>query len=194
MLGSVGIMNVYAYDFSAVCETGQTLYYTRNGNNVTVTAPSSSSWWDGYTKPTGELVIPGSVTYNNVEYIVTAIARNTFRGCNGLTSVTIGNTVTSIGEYAFLNCKSLTDIIIPNTVKSLGEGVFCGCDALRRIQIPTITYVPAHFFDGCKSLAEINYKEGTQLCLGLSTGVTAIGAYAFYECAALSDLFGVELK
>ena len=179
MLGSVGIMNVYAYDFSAVCSTGQTLYYTRNGSNVTVTAPSSSSWWDGYTKPTGELVIPGSVTYNNVEYIVTAIARNTFRGCNGLTSVTIGNTVTSIGEYAFYYCNGLTSISLGNSVVSIEDYTFESCSGLISIEIPnSVISIGYRAFYDCINMTSVT----------LSNSLTSIGIYAFRNCSSLTSI------
>ena len=41
---------------------------------------------------------------------VTSIGDYAFRGCSGLTSVTIGNGVTSIGARAFSDCSKLTDI------------------------------------------------------------------------------------
>ena len=37
-----------------------------------------------------------------------------YRGCSGLTSVTIGNSVTSIGNGAFLDCTGLKNLTIHN--------------------------------------------------------------------------------
>ena len=81
-----------SYDFSLAAPTGQTLYYKINGTNATVTYPSPSDYneaWYGYTKPTGALTIPSSVTYNGTTYNVTSIDEYTFYECGGLTSVTV---------------------------------------------------------------------------------------------------------
>ena len=59
---------VKAYDFSAVCSTGQTLYYTvKSGNRVTVTYPSYNytNGLNHYESPYGNVTIPSTVTYNN---------------------------------------------------------------------------------------------------------------------------------
>ncbi len=125
-IGFVGITKGYAYDFSAVCETGQTLYYNINGNNVTLTNPSSSGW-SGYIMPTGTLVIPDNVTYNDVIYTVTSIKLQAFRGCSDLTSVIIPNSVQTINEHAFYECSGLQEITIGEGVTSIGQYAFTEC-------------------------------------------------------------------
>ena len=75
----------------------------------------------------GDIVIPSSINVNEVEYSVTIIGDEAFRGCSGLTSVTIPNSVTSIGDGTFYNCSSLTSITIPNSVTSIGEKAFAKC-------------------------------------------------------------------
>ena len=68
----LGLGTTYAYDFSAVCPTGQTLYYTITTNHcVSVVIPSSNYGWN--IKPTGALSIPGFVLYNGYILTVTSI-------------------------------------------------------------------------------------------------------------------------
>ena len=81
----------FAYNFSAVAPTGQTLYYRLRVGGVGVCYPgsstsTSSSPWSGYTTPSGALTIPTSVTHNGVTYSVTAIEDYAFSGCSGLIS------------------------------------------------------------------------------------------------------------
>ena len=83
---------LFAYSFSAVCESGQTLYYNITSSispyTVEVTKENASSPYYN-TFPTGSLTIPSAVTYNGNTYYVTSIGGNAFRECSGLTSVTI---------------------------------------------------------------------------------------------------------
>ena len=61
------------FDFSAVCESGQTLYYRiLNPQELIVVEPrlpNHTAPWSGYGKPTGDLVIPETVEYNGMVHI-----------------------------------------------------------------------------------------------------------------------------
>ena len=50
-----------------------------------------------------------------------------FRGCSGLTSLTLPSGVTEIGWGAFDGCKGLTSLTIPSSVTSIGKYAFYGC-------------------------------------------------------------------
>ena len=78
-------------------------YLDKSAKTVAVTykGSSSSSYSNEYT---GSIIIPSTVTYNGTTYYVTSIGLYAFYNCDGLTSVTIGNSVTEIGQYAFYNC------------------------------------------------------------------------------------------
>ena len=97
-----GVPKAFAYDFSAVAPSGQTLYYKFiYDGSVCVTYPSDAnpnynSPYGNFTEPTGELTIPSTVNHNGSSYIVRYIDRYTFSGCSGLTSVMIPNSVTTI--------------------------------------------------------------------------------------------------
>ena len=73
-----------------------------------------------------EVVVPSSVTIDDVEYTVNAIASSAFEGCSSLTSITIPSSVISIGGSAFSGCSSLTSITIPSSVISIGGSAFSG--------------------------------------------------------------------
>ena len=73
-------INTYAYDFSAVCSTGQTLYYKITGySTVSVTYPSNNYYY-GYSRPTGSLIIPDSVLHDSIYYKVVSIGNYAFYG------------------------------------------------------------------------------------------------------------------
>ena len=170
----------HACDFSAVCGTGQTLYYNISGTSVTVTCPEtdSSNPYSGYTRPSGVLQIPSSVIYNGTTYSVTSIGGDAFMYCRGLTSVTIPNSVTSIGNYAFWECSGLTSVTIPNSVTSIGHGAFRGCTGLTSITIPnSVTSIGREAFDGCTGLTSVT----------IPNSVTSIGDFAFSHCSSLTS-------
>ena len=55
-------------------------------------------------KYTGAIIIPETITYDDVTYNVTSIGGSAFQKCSGLTDITIPNSVTSIGDSAFEGC------------------------------------------------------------------------------------------
>lgn len=85
--------------------------------------------------PTGSYTIRTSVSYNNKSYTVTRIACGAFKGCSGLTSISIGNTVTSIDDEAFSTCTKLTSITIPMNVSSIGHNAFYACKGVVTIKV-----------------------------------------------------------
>ena len=82
------------------------IYYVRTSKNTVEVSYKDQN----YNSYSGEVTIPPTVTYEGRTYNVTAIGDDAFRGCTGLTKVTIPNTVTSIGHTAFSGCTSLQTI------------------------------------------------------------------------------------
>ena len=82
----------------------------------------------------GNIIIPEKVKGNDgVEYVVTTLGASSFKGCSGLTSITIPSSVTSLGDYCFSGCSGLTSITIPSSVTSLGNSCFYGCKNLETV-------------------------------------------------------------
>ena len=71
----------------------------------------------------GDVVIP-EIAPNG--YTVTGIGKQSFNGCDGLTSVKLPQTLKNIGELAFQLCTKLKDISIPASVERLEHGCFNG--------------------------------------------------------------------
>ena len=131
---------------------------------------SSYSYNDDYI-PTSlkEVIITGG----------TRIGNYAFRGCTGLTSVTIPDNVTSIGEYAFYDCSGLLSITIPDSVTSIGDGAFSDCDSLTSVAIGnSVTSIANYAFSGCGNLASITIPDS----------VTSIANYAFSGCSSLASI------
>ena len=206
-----------AYDFSAVCSTGQTLYYNITSNvepyTVKVTYPYHSifqgDYYYNYTKPTGNLIIPSYTTNNGITYSITSIGNYAFYGCSGLTSVTIPSSVTNIDAYAYYGCSGLTSFTIPNSVISIGEKSFNGT-GWYEAQSDGILYLDGWClgYKGSNPTGFLNIADGTRqicnyafsdiagssyICTGLTSviipnSVTSIGNYAFYECSGLTSV------
>ena len=135
------------YDFSAVCESGQTLYYSIvSDSEVKLNQPA---WlWEGYSKPSGDLIIPKTVEYEGITYTIVSILDYAFYNCNELTSVEISNTVTTIHKFAFSGCTGLLSLTIGSSVASFGAGAFRSCSHLQCIYCNAISlphYDPSYY-------------------------------------------------
>lgn len=123
-----------------------------------------------------------------------------FSYCAKLKSVKLPNGLTSIPPYTFVGCTSLLNIDIPNGVTSIGTYAFSK-SALRSISIPdSVTSIERYAFDSC-SLKDIYIPDGVTkisdftcyYCEQLErvvfgSGVTRIGAQAFYNCKRLKSI------
>ncbi len=165
--------------FHATAPSGQVLFYEVNGCEVSVTTPLNQSIdpWGGIA-PVGDLIIPGSVSYDGNTYTVTSIGELAFLGCNNLTSVIIPNSVTQIHNFAFSGCGSLAAVTIPNSVTDIGSSAFSSC-ALTSVIIPnSVTSIGMSAFSDCSDLASVT----------IPNSVTNIGQLAFSNCINLTSV------
>ena len=162
--------NAYSFEVDGI------YYSTSESNSVSVTY---KDFYNNSNSYSGDVVIPETVTYNDVEYKVTSIGGRAFSNCSGLTSVTIPLGVTTIGSQAFSNCSGLTSVTIPQGVTKIGPKAFAGCSGLTSVTIPHgVTTIGESAFSGCSGLTSVTIPQG----------VTEIGSYAFQDCRGLTSV------
>ena len=122
---------------------------------------------------------------------VISIGGGAFRGCTGLTSVTIPISVSLIGEGAFEGCTGLTEITIPVSVNSIERNVFEGCTNLTEITVEPFnnnySSEDGVLFNRDKTTLVI-YPTGKQGAYSIPGSVTRIEDRAFTGCIGLTSV------
>lgn len=157
-----------AYDFSLTVPSGQTLYFDTVEGGVEVVRPNNSTAyinsWQGFTKPTGALTIPASITVGGVTYPVVAVADYAFCYCDNLTTIEILNGVSSLGDKAFYMCTYVNEVRIPASVTSIGNQTFGTCSSLSNVWVALSTPPETHayaFHNSPISTATLHVPSGS---------------------------------
>lgn len=108
----------------------------------------------------GDVVIPETVTYEGVQYNVTAIDEMAFYACENLTSVIMPSSIISIGESAFFDSNEIKEIELPESMRNLEHFAFSHCDKLESLISPSsISWIGSGVVYECKNLKYIEIPD-----------------------------------
>ena len=140
----------------------------------------------------GDVVIPETVNYNDVEYTVTTIMKNAFNGCS-LNSIEIPSSITKICQEAFYNggassvkisdlaawCNINFESYFQTNPLSNASHLFVNDEEIQDLVIPngvkTITNHAFYYFRGLTSVK-------------IPSSVTSIGTECFAYCSRLKTV------
>jgi len=159
------IASAQYYDFSAIAPSGQKLYYTIEKEGLSVRPPGFDDHnpWQGYDKPTGDLVIPDHVRYRDTTYAVVEISGCCFLECGDLRSITLPSTLRRISHYSIAGCRSLKGaIVVPEGVTEIDNYAFC-CSSMRFVILPnSLKTIGSSAFQDCDQLSYISVPVGVE--------------------------------
>ena len=199
----------HTFDFAVPNSKGDTIYYLiTSPQTVAVSFRCDSvstiikgdhylSW--GKLPPRnlyqGNLVVPDKVTWQSVEYRVTAVAAFAFWNTS-VESVSLPADIDSIGNYNFTACSGLKKLTLPDSVRyigdrcfqsadleevhlgdlvsHLGEGAFSG-SAIRRFVCPPLVKKIEQCCGSCQNLSEVILPEGLDTIIyGFNSGTPSL--------------------
>ena len=164
----------------------------------------------------GEVVIPGTITYNGQNYRVTSIEDGAFAYSPDMYYVIIPEGLETIGMDAFRDCFSLRSINIPSSVTSIGKDAFRWDSPNRTDYFETITVAEGNTVydsrgncnaiietasntlicgcmktvipEGVKTIAEDAFKSRYISSVIIPSSVTEIENGAFSYCSKLTSV------
>lgn len=129
--------------------------------------------------------IPDSIGYDNINYPITHVGKDAFKGYRGLTTVSLGNCLKVIEDNAFEGCVELVKLDMPNSLEAIKGAAFASCG-----------FSVVEIADGVKEIGENAFLRNSTLnSVKIGKSVTTIGRQAFSECPALTSVtLGENLK
>ena len=162
-----------------------------DGIKYLVTANNNVQIIEGSLPSNINLSLSSIVTHSGIEYNVTSIGDNAFKGCMEIESLKIEDGIESIANNAFEGCKNLREISLPGSLNTIGDGAFKNCSKLEVCNFTNpIVNIPAECFYGCSSLLDFSFE-----------GVRSIGDSSFFNCKGLTkvvispsvEIFGLKV-
>lgn len=161
---SEGAGSPYRLQFKEVRRRkGETLPVTSLDKALYVVTKPGINGTVAYYRPIGSpkasVVIPATVRNDGINYKVTSISANAFKGNKRLKEITLGKNVVSIGSRAFSGCANLKSIKLPSGTAAIRSQAFYKCTALKSITLPAdVDSIDRQAFYGCKNLKAVTIK------------------------------------
>lgn len=140
-----------------------------------------------------ELTIPsdvhtlGRASFKNCEKLeqlhigeqVRSIEREACRGCKSLKSIELPSSLKKVGESAFRDCVEMTSLTTNNDELELGERTFENCAKLKDVNLSDgISELYGGVFNSCKALEYIR----------LPSKLNILGESSFADCSSLKSI------
>ncbi len=147
--------SIFAFDFEYEYENNTLAYTILTDSTVSVAASAN--------KPTGALIIPDSVEYNELKYAVTEVAENGFNGQKSITSIMLPSAMKHIRYQAFRSLTQTHTITLNEGLETIGNRAFCASSGLSgTIEIPaSIDSICGYAFYNCTGVAVIKINRET---------------------------------
>ena len=170
----VGIAaNSIAFDFSAVCESGQTLYYTiLNNQSHRVIVDRGDEIYIS-----GDVIVPMTVEHNGIVYTVYGIGEHAFIGDTLLNSIVLSDSIRYIQEGAFFKCSNLRHTSLGASIQSIGNSVFSKCSKLESIDFSDILF----------SIGDRAFNNCAFPSISIPNSVVEMGEAVFSDCSSLKE-------
>ena len=168
---------------------------------------------DNYKDLKGSITIPSAVQFESTAYAVTHIGFEAFRGCKGMTSVTLPNSIIGVEMDAFYGTGITQPVYnqhvfaylprsysgaytIPDGIEQIAGGAFSSCKGLTSVKLPNSVITIGEFaFAGC-GITQPVYNQHVFAYLPRSysgaytipDGIEQIGHDAFSDCYRLKSV------
>ena len=114
---------------------------------------------------------------------MTSIGTYAFKGCTGLTSITLGSGLTSVGNNAFKDCSKIETLKI--NCKEVGNWFADRKGVVKTFNLgDEVTTIGESSFEGFSALTHIY----------MGSGMKTIGAKAFANCDILEDVYCAAVR
>lgn len=144
-------------------------YSDMGGCTYSYTPGDETAIVTGYVESVKDVKILSKITVDEVDYTVTSIAADVFKG-KALESLVIEEGVTAIPASEFEGCTALKTVSIPLSVTTVGDAAFKGCTALESVTIAVSDQSAAgsrvfgaSVFEDCSSLKTVTADPSLKL-------------------------------